>query len=128
MNRVSLFVAALAATLGCAAQQHIEAVIGQISSSRDANVTYVERRDDSHRLYRTTMVINISDPQVYQRLVQAFEADRTTTYYATRGNNFFRYCFNNGDGKSDYTLTSDEHSGSYSLVKQWRATSDEDDD
>lgn len=129
MNALRLLLAgALATTFGATAQQHIEAALGQASTNPDANVTYVERRDDNHRLYRVTTVLQMSDPEVYRRLVEAFEADKGMTYYATRTSNLLCYRFRNNEGSSSYTLSNDSSGNTFSLVKQWRAASEDDDD
>ncbi len=114
-----LIPAALGAAFAAQAQEHIEAVLNEVSSMPGANLTYTERRDDDHRLYRSVTVLTMADNEVYSRFRQAFHQDRELTYLAIMGQNSSNFRFRDDSGQSLYSLTYDPEKGSFTFFKQW---------
>ena len=110
------------------AQQSIDTLLEEAQRDRNASTVYAERRDDDHRLYRTTLMVEFRDEALLRRFVQAFENERQNTYSATKYSYRFVYKFRDSTGSSIYILMGDEDDdGKFTVTKQWRANRTDDD-
>lgn len=112
------------------AQQSIDSLLEEAQRNRNASTVYAERRDDDHRLYRITLMVEFRDEALQQRFVQAFENERQKSYSAIKYNSDkFVYKFRDSAGSSIYILMGDEDDDGklFTVTKQWRADSSHDD-
>ena len=117
-NAVLSFTLLLAA-ITSTAQSRIDNYMNDLERCPDVETTYTERRNHNRRLTKVNTVMNFSNQEYYQRLVQLFERERTNTITATRRNDMMTYRFENHKGTSTYSLV--QNAGNYTLVKNWRS-------
>ena len=117
-NAVLSFTLLLAA-ITSTAQSRIDNYMNDLERCPDVETTYTERRNHNRRLTKVNTVMNFSNQEYYQRLVQLFERERTNTITATRRNDMMIYRFENHKGTSTYSLV--QNAGNYTLVKNWRS-------
>lgn len=114
---------AFLASVAASAQGRIDRVIDDLEKKNDVETTYTERRTaKSHKLYRTTMIINFKKDEYYKRLAKAFEDERDKSVSAIKTRDQRTYKFIDDKGTSTYTLTNN------SVIKSWRGVEDSSDD
>lgn len=120
MNKaLASLILSLAASAPVFAQNAIDEAMRRLEERSDVNVTHTERRNDNHKLVRTTTIINFDNNDYYRDLERAFEHERDKTVSVTITGGTYIFKFSDEAGTNSYLLKDSM------IIKSWHAAGED---